>query len=113
MRDTKKDGRKNPAVFESFFKLQHSAGFFRPAVLRHVFTVKLWLSVFKETEVIAFHKVGINTIVRGVMLENIFCVDCFQRVLQIQHELPQVSQVLEIIGIVREQNRADLFCGHS
>ena len=83
--------------------MEHSASFFRPAILRHVFTVKLRFSGFQITEIITFYQVGINTVIRGVMPENILGTNRLQCVLQIQYQLPQISRILGIIRIFGKQ----------
>ena len=78
---TTKDGRIEFCRPLSFLKLKHRASFFCPAILCHVFPIKLRFSGLQETEIITSYQVGINTIIGGIMPENIFSTNRFQRIL--------------------------------
>jgi hypothetical protein len=64
-------------------------------------------------EIITADQFGIDAVIGGFMTENLFRADGLERIFQIQYQLPQVSGVFGIVGIVRKQDRADLLCGNS
>ena len=72
---------------KSFLEMQHCAGFLRPAVLRHIFAEKERLSGFKKAEIIAFDQIGIYAVIRSIVFQNIFRMDRFECVFQIQNDL--------------------------
>ena len=44
---------------------------FSPAVLCHIFTVKLRFSGFQEADIVTFYQIGVNAIIRRFVLEHI------------------------------------------
>ena len=62
-------------TFLLFFKLKHSAGVLRPAILRHIFASELGLAVFEIADIITFNQTCINVVAGSVVTQNAFCAN--------------------------------------
>lgn len=100
----------NSAVQRLFLKLKHCASSFCPAILRHIFPMKVWFSGVQITEVITSDPFGIDTVIGGFMTKDILSPDGFQRGLQIHNKLAKICGIFAVIRMIGKQHRTDLLC---